>query len=116
RGGAASAGKSRSTSTCSGVLIRHPLLELAQGAAEPRRAGGGADAEQPGDRRPVELQQDTQGDDLALAGRELAERALERRGDALGEQRLGHALLLARVDVLAPPPAALGAEVVERYA
>src|SRR5207302_9899744 len=55
---------SRSKSIASVAGITHHLLESFQGSAQPSRAGGWADAEDARCRRSVQLQQDTQLDDL----------------------------------------------------
>src|SRR5438105_14278349 len=73
-----SSANSRSKSTVSDAGIAHHLLESLQGAAEPRRARGLTDPEEPRRGRTVELEQHSQGDDLALGRGQLAERRRER--------------------------------------
>src|SRR5581483_6403905 len=75
------------------------------------RARGLADAEYARGARAVELEQDAQGDDLALGRRELAQRCLE-----LGRQPVAELLgqaLVARIRLLAAAAARLGAEPVD---
>src|SRR5262249_20293991 len=81
------------------------LLELAERAVEARRAVGGRDPEHPGRRAGVEVEDDAEGDDLALAGRERAKRSLELGGQTL-QETLVHALG-GGGELLAPPPALL---------
>src|SRR5579875_528843 len=57
----------------------HLLLQPLEGPAEPGRTRGTADPEHPRGTRPVELEQDTQRDDLALGRREPLQRPLELR-------------------------------------
>src|SRR5581483_11309053 len=90
------------------------LLQLVEGAREPRRARARADPEHARRGLAVEVEHDPERDRLALAGRQGAEGALERGGEALREPRLLGLPQPARVDLLAPRPATLRAEVVER--
>src|SRR6185295_4979646 len=104
-----SSSNSRSKSTSVAGIV-HQLLESFQRSAQASRAGGGADPEHAGGGRPVELQEDAEGDHLTLGCREEAERCLERtwpKGEIL---RLGKVVGVA----LLPPAASfLGAKVVE---
>src|SRR4051794_22321916 len=110
RGGGASTRAVRSSASTSRCDMER-LLELAQGAVQPRRAVGGRDAENAGGGAGVEIEEHAQRDDLALARAERAQRSFE-----LGRQRLGEALVDAlrrRGELLAAHAATLGAEVVE---
>src|SRR3954454_24778663 len=69
--------------TSSGDMGVQLLLELGEGAGEPRRAGGGADAEHARRRRTVEVDDDPERDQLALGRRQPTERGVERGGEAL---------------------------------
>src|SRR4051812_43222505 len=104
----------RRCDTSSGDMGVQLLLELREGAGEPRRAGGRADPEDARGGRSVEVEDDAERDQLPLGGGEAAERAVEGRGEALGEARLVRLRKLARERVLAPDAPPLGAEVVER--
>src|SRR5437588_1326045 len=106
-----SSSNSRSKSTVSDAGIAHHLLESFQGAAEPRRARGLTDPEQPRRGRTVELEQHSQGDDLALGRGQLAERRRERAFAPRGVVDVRHA---TRIAILASNAPFLSAEVVER--
>src|SRR5581483_2948034 len=104
----------RICSSSSGCDIRaHPLFELLQRPAQPCRAGGRGDPEHAGSGLAVQIEQDAERDHLALAGRELRKRALERRREA-AEHPVLVLSTLQRVCALATPAPLLGPEVVER--
>src|SRR5581483_12261277 len=103
--------RSSASTVISFAGIGHPFFESPQRTAEPGRARGLADAEYARGARAVELEQDAQGDDLALGRRELAQRCLE-----LGRQPVAELLgqaLVARIRLLAAAAARLGAEPVD---
>src|SRR5207237_3770715 len=84
------------------------------GTAEARRARRRTDSEHTRGRSPVELEQDTERDHLALGSRQLGERRLEPRREALAEGALRGLRLAARIPRFTAAPPLLGAEVVER--
>ena len=95
---------------CSSAIrsaVGHRLLpspRVSQRPAEPRGHGGRADAEHAGGLLAVQLDHDPEHDHLALAGAQLGERRLQRRGQPFDEVRL---LRLGRGDrLLAAPPVA----------
>jgi hypothetical protein len=74
-------------------MVSHPLFELGQGAAEPRRHGRHGDPEQACGLLAVEIENDAQRHDLALSGGERLEALCELGGEALADGReLGRAL------------------------
>ena len=88
------------------------LLELLERPVQARCAVGGRDAEHARRGARVEIEQDAERDDLALAGRERAQGGLE-----VGREPFDEALLDPVVlggELLAARAPALGAEVVER--
>src|SRR5262249_29152919 len=91
----------------------HPLFELLQRPAEPGRARRRRDAEDAGGRLDLQVEQDAQGDHLALAGRQRRERTLELRREPPEEAVLDLVRELGGVRMLASSPPLLGAEVVE---
>src|ERR671922_2680595 len=95
-------------------MVSHLLLQLLQGAAQAGRARRLADAEHARRRAAVELEEDAERDHLALAGGELGQRRLERRGQSLAERAVVRLRRVRRVARLTPAPPLLGAEVVER--
>src|SRR4051812_1110327 len=112
--GGASGRAWRRWDTSSGDMGVQLLLELREGAGEPRRACGRADAEHARRGRPVEVDDDAERDQLALGRRQPSECAVERGGEALGEARLLGLRQLARERVLAADASSLGPEMVER--
>src|SRR5919108_3583097 len=97
-------------------MVSHLLLQLLQGAAQAGRARRLADAEHARRRAAVEFEQDAKRDHLSLACRELAERLLKRRREALAERPLVRLRGAGGVARLAAAAALLGTEVVERGA
>src|SRR5712691_8293487 len=91
--------------------IAHHLLESFQGPAQSRRAGGGADSEHASNGWPVELEQDTQRNDLTLGRRQPRQRRLQVAG---AERRLLRFREVVRVTLLTPAAPFLGSEVIER--
>src|SRR5581483_11028234 len=89
------------------------LLELLERPAQARGAVRLGDAEHAGRRSGVEVEQDPERDDLALARAERRECGLEVGREPLGETLLD--ALLARRELLASCAPAFGAEVVERH-
>src|SRR5581483_10733441 len=88
-----------------------PLLQVLQGAAQARRARRLADSEHACGARPVEVEAHAQGDDLALGGRDIAQRIFERAGQTVDE--LADELLTLCVGVLTSSAAGLCAEPVD---
>src|SRR5262249_30087769 len=114
-GGAARRAARSSRRIASGCdIARHLLLQLLQGAAQPRRARRRADPEDARRRLAVQVEQHAQCDHLALAGGEAAERPLQLRREAAVDPVLRLERLAQRVDALASAPPPLRPEVVER--
>src|SRR5262245_41901522 len=70
-----------------GVMVTHPLFELGQGAAQPRRDGRDGNPEQACGLLAVEIENDAQCEHLALTGRERLQALGELRREALAEGR-----------------------------
>ena len=113
-----SSASSRSGAIGSDVLMGfHLCCQARECAGESRRARRGRDLEQARGLAGVELEQDAQGDDLAVGGAQAPQAGLERRGVAVAQacrvfrraQRLAQ-----RGEPLARPAPPLGAQVVER--
>ena len=79
----------RSSARIASVVIAHQLLESFQGTAEPCRAGGGADPEQPRGGLGVEIEHDAKRDDLAVGSAEGRERAAAERVEVVPAPELG---------------------------
>src|SRR5205823_12672816 len=106
--GACGAWARNSRSTVSSLAdIVHPLFQSSQCAAQPGRARGLADPEHACGTRTVELEQHAQRDHLALRGRELVQRLLERPGQPFAELR--DERHVARIRLLATTAPLLGA-------
>src|SRR3989442_15990026 len=91
--------------------IAHHLLESFQGPAQSRRAGGRTDSEHTRHCWPVELEQDTERNDLTLGRRQSGQRRLQ---VARAERRLLRLGQVARVALLPAAPSLLGTEMIER--
>src|SRR5712691_7995274 len=76
----------RSSITSGPDIVPHSLLELVQGAVEPRRARRRADPEQAGGRLPFEVEEHAQCDHLPLARGQALERSLDRGRKAVAEE------------------------------
>src|SRR5260221_12278014 len=106
-----SSASSRSGPIASVADILDPLLQVFQRTAQPCRARGLADSEHARGARAVELEQDAERDDLALSGRQLAHRLLQRPGQAVHQLRRLREVAGVRLLTAAAPR--LGAEPVD---
>src|SRR5438477_10197272 len=104
--------RSSNSTVISFADIADPLFQSLECAAEARRARRLADPEHAGRGRAVELEDDAQRDHLALAGRQLSQRLLERAGQSVDE--LADELLTPAEGILPPSAARLRAEPVDR--
>ena len=96
------------------VMVSHPLFELRKRATQPRRDGGRRNPEQACGLLAVQVEDDPQRDDLALAGAQRAQALLELGGEPLAE-RAGVVTPLGGLGaLLALATARVGAEPVER--
>src|SRR5690348_638841 len=82
------------------------LLEFLQRPVQAGRAVGGGDAEDACGGAGVEVEQDAEGDDLALAGCQAGERRFEVGGESFGEAEVDR--LRRRGELFAPHAAPLG--------
>src|SRR5207302_718087 len=83
----ASSASSRSNPIASLADMVDPLLQVFQGAAQPCRARRLADPEHAGGARAVQLEQHAQCHHFPLRRRQLADRLLERAGQAVDQLR-----------------------------
>jgi hypothetical protein len=95
-------------------MVSHPLFELRKRSAQSGRYGGGRDPEQSRGLLAVQVEDDPQRDDLALARAQRPEALLELGGEALAERACMLAPFGSLGTLLALPAARVGAKPVER--